>query len=465
MEKSKGITLCDPETLCPIKTKKNYPANYLNHPKWELLDPTPNIQKLFKDFNKKYFEGKIKGVAVVWGKLLDEAGVTIFRERVRRRDYDCRIVLSAPLLRLRPRADLINTLLHEMIHAFLFVTFNEKERAEHGPEFKKHMRRLNKDAGTAITIYHDFHDEVDLYTKQHWWRCNGPCQKWRPNFGLVRKMRNKPPGPSERWWKKHSRDCGGTFIKVRKPGDMDAKPVKMETTGAQKKTSPRPRNCRCKRRAGCSLAPEISDQKLRSTSPCPACNEIVHLDHLNEHLDQCLKTEACKDCIVCGSSIPLKDYETHVISCADKKFSDVQFKQSHGCSCSARDYEKQCSKCSNSTDEDVFKKCFICDCRIASEDYEKHIDKCTALTKSPTNPKMFKQNEEIVNCIVCGIQILKEELHIHLEECDGLLEIFENGEEAMEERSIYGDQCVCPICMNIVLIEDMNTHIDQCIEK
>nr|CAI5831431.1 unnamed protein product [Callosobruchus analis] len=392
MEKTKAVTLCDPETLCPMKnTKKKYAANHLNHPKWELLDPTPNIRQLFKDFNKKYFDGKIKGVAVVWGKLLDEAG-------------------------------------------------------------------------TEITIYHDFHDEVDLYTKQHWWRCNGPCQKWRPNFGLVRKMRNKPPGPSERWWKKHSMECGGTFIKVRKPGDMDAKPVKMVTTGAQKKTSPRPRNCRCKRRAGCSLAPEISDQKSRSTSPCPVCDEIVHLDHLNEHLDQCLETENCKDCIVCGHSIPLKDYEEHVISCADRKFSDNQFKQT---SVVAEDYEKYGNKCFNHEEKllthDAFKKCFKCDCRIASEDFEKHIGECTALTNCV--PTLFDPKEEIANCLVCGIHILKAELHIHLEECDGLLEIFENGEETTEEQNIYGDQCVCPICMKIVLIEDMDFHIDKCIEK
>ena len=34
----------------------------------------------------------------------------------------CNIRLSQPLLALRPRGDLVNTLIHEMIHAFLFVT-------------------------------------------------------------------------------------------------------------------------------------------------------------------------------------------------------------------------------------------------------------------------------------------------------------------------------------------------------
>lgn len=67
--------------------------------------------------------------------------------------------------------------------------------------------------GTNITVYHDFHDEVSLY-KQHWWRCDGPCQKWKPYFGMVRRATNRAPGPNDRWWGEHSRNCGGTFIKV-----------------------------------------------------------------------------------------------------------------------------------------------------------------------------------------------------------------------------------------------------------
>lgn len=67
--------------------------------------------------------------------------------------------------------------------------------------------------GTSITVYHDFHDEVRLY-QQHWWRCNGPCQNRKPYFGMVRRATNRAPGPNDRWWGEHSRNCGGTFIKV-----------------------------------------------------------------------------------------------------------------------------------------------------------------------------------------------------------------------------------------------------------
>lgn len=41
---------------------------------------------------------------------------------------------------------------HEMIHAFLFVTHNNRDRDGHGPEFHYHMYRINKQAGTNITV-------------------------------------------------------------------------------------------------------------------------------------------------------------------------------------------------------------------------------------------------------------------------------------------------------------------------
>ena len=39
-----------------------------------------------------------------------------------------------------------------MIHAYLFITENNKDRDGHGPEFCKHMHRINAKAGTNITV-------------------------------------------------------------------------------------------------------------------------------------------------------------------------------------------------------------------------------------------------------------------------------------------------------------------------
>ena len=103
-----------------------------------------------------------------------------------------------------------------MIHAFLFVTHDDRDRDGHGPRFKAHMYRINNSATTNITIYHEWHEESNYY-KQHVWRCNGPCQSRSPFFGWLRRTANRKPAPSDRWWSAHSASCGGQFVKVSEP--------------------------------------------------------------------------------------------------------------------------------------------------------------------------------------------------------------------------------------------------------
>ncbi|NWV07524.1 SPRTN protein, partial [Ptilonorhynchus violaceus] len=146
------------------------------------------------------------------------AGICSYHER----SGLCSIRLSEPLLKLRPRKDLIETLLHEMIHALLFVTHNDRDRQSHGPEFCKHMHRINLLTGANVTIYHNFHDEVNLY-RQHWWRCNGPCQNRAPYFGYVKRSMNRAPSAHDFWWDEHRRTCGGTFTKVKEPEKFSEK--------------------------------------------------------------------------------------------------------------------------------------------------------------------------------------------------------------------------------------------------
>ncbi|XP_041352887.1 DNA-dependent metalloprotease SPRTN-like [Gigantopelta aegis] len=182
-------------------------------PQWELTDPNPDIRALFLQYNDRFFEGRLSGIEVKWSPRMTLcAGLCCYEGR----GGLCSVRLSLPLLRLRPRKDLVETLLHEMIHAYLFVTDNNKDHDGHGPEFHKHMHRINKESGTKITIYHTFNDEVDSY-RQHWWRCNGPCQQRRPYFGYVKRSMNRAPSSRDPWWGEHQRSCGGTYIKVKEP--------------------------------------------------------------------------------------------------------------------------------------------------------------------------------------------------------------------------------------------------------
>nr|XP_056709175.1 DNA-dependent metalloprotease SPRTN [Euleptes europaea] len=186
---------------------------------WELLDPSPDVRGLFMEFNESLFWGRLAAVEVKWSPRMTLcAGLCCYEGR----GGMCSIRLSEPLLKLRPRKDLVETLLHEMIHALLFVTHNNKDHDSHGPEFCKHMNRINHLTGANITIYHEFNEEVDSY-RQHWWRCNGPCQSRKPYFGYVKRAMNRAPSANDLWWSEHQQTCGGTFTKIKEPENYSKK--------------------------------------------------------------------------------------------------------------------------------------------------------------------------------------------------------------------------------------------------
>ncbi|XP_053499479.1 DNA-dependent metalloprotease SPRTN [Ictalurus furcatus] len=186
---------------------------------WEMLDPNPDVRAMFLQFNDLFFWGKLSGVEVRWSPRMTLcAGVCSYEGR----GGLCSIRLSEPLLKLRPRKDLVETLLHEMIHALLFVTQNNRDRDGHGPEFCKHMNRINQASGTKISVYHSFHDEVDVY-RQHWWRCDGPCRTRKPFFGYVKRAMNRAPSARDPWWEDHRRTCGGTYTKIKEPENYGKK--------------------------------------------------------------------------------------------------------------------------------------------------------------------------------------------------------------------------------------------------
>jgi predicted SprT family Zn-dependent metalloprotease len=145
----------------------------------------------------------------------------------------CTIRLSQPLLQFRPRSDLIDTLLHEMIHALLFLCPDARikhDHESHGPDFQWHMDRINREAGTRITVYHTFHDEVDYY-RRFVYRCDGPCRNRPPYYGLVRRSMRRQPGPSDRWWEEHRQQCGGTYHRIDDEDDDDDGNHKGEARG------------------------------------------------------------------------------------------------------------------------------------------------------------------------------------------------------------------------------------------
>lgn len=195
----------------------------------ELADPNPDIWELFRRYDTQFFEDTLKKncVELSWSpRMTQTAGLCAWSPKTK----FCSIRLSLPLLQLRSRRDLVETLIHEMIHGFLFVTHQDDNHESHGEKFHFHMYRINQMTGTRITVYHTFHDEVRNY-QNHVWKCDGPCQNRRPFYGLVKRAMNRKPGPNDTWWKQHQDTCGGVFHKIAEP-DPKTKPRALAQPGS-----------------------------------------------------------------------------------------------------------------------------------------------------------------------------------------------------------------------------------------
>lgn len=80
-------------------------------PEWEIIDPTPNIQILKQMYDQKFFQAKLVAVELEWSKQMYKcAGICYLRSN-RFGHKSCTIRLSEPLLKLRSRKDLVETLL------------------------------------------------------------------------------------------------------------------------------------------------------------------------------------------------------------------------------------------------------------------------------------------------------------------------------------------------------------------
>lgn len=211
-------------------------------PELETKDPNPDVWRLFRQFDKRFFDGILTKnfVEVSWApRMTSCAGLCCWNPR----NGFCSIRLSQPLLRLRPRADLVETLIHEMIHAILFVTREDDNHESHGPKFHEHMRRINREGKCNITVYHSFHAEVKHY-QTHIWRCNGPCRMRPPYYGYVRRAMNRKPGPNDYWWSKHAASCNGTYEKIAEPEKPAKKSKKANAKVTEVKTTVRSKDIR-----------------------------------------------------------------------------------------------------------------------------------------------------------------------------------------------------------------------------
>ena len=269
-------------------------------------DPFIDIYDLFKYCNVLYFRSLlVPRVEVSWSPRLTLcAGICeLVRDPKNGNKFTrIRLKLSEPLLRYRSRTDVIDTLLHEAIHAYFFVTTDWKhvrgdDGTGHGPSFLLLVDAVNSHGGYGVSVFHTFHDEVDSY-RTHVWQCSGVCREWPPFFGLVKRSMNRAPAKNDSWWATHQQRCGGTFSKIAEP-DPTKKQLQrqsvFERAGRQKnkidgwvttsKSNGPTGNSTSSRRTNNSNDAIGSVEESKDTIACPIYGIEVDLDDINEHLD------------------------------------------------------------------------------------------------------------------------------------------------------------------------------------
>ncbi|OJD37754.1 sprt-like domain-containing protein spartan [Diplodia corticola] len=281
----------------------------------DAASPSVDIHELFALFDTLYFRATLRArVDLSWSSRLTLcAGICELVKDAQGKYTRIRLKLSEPLLQFRPRSDTVNTLLHEAIHAYFFVTSSwrhsrdDDDTSGHGAGFQMLASAINAHGGFDVAVFHTFHDEVDSY-RTHVWLCDGPCRASPPYFGLVKRSMNRAPGRSDSWWSQHQRDCGGAFAKIAEP-DLTKKQVDalsaQERAGRQKNkidrwikvapssigpsqgetfSNPDGRGSSAKRERSDEESIPAAQQK-KTLLACPICDVPVTEESVNDHLD------------------------------------------------------------------------------------------------------------------------------------------------------------------------------------
>ncbi|CAL9067059.1 unnamed protein product, partial [Musa banksii] len=205
----------------------------------------PDIYELFCHYNALYFRDALGACALSWASSSPYPSYAAYCHY-----YDgggCEIHLSKPLLKTCTASDLKNVLLHEMIHAFLWIEYNNKDHSDHGPSFQDMMNSINSNSvidpqrpigGYNITIDHGFqkdHNDDGV----HQWICElcGEVILSTTNRGPSADDCIENVGPDAFCdnplchWHSHNKQCSGRYSKCGPPecyGDKTSSRGKQE---------------------------------------------------------------------------------------------------------------------------------------------------------------------------------------------------------------------------------------------
>lgn len=199
-----------------------------------------DLQARWSNLNARYFARLLPPIPIVWSRRLT-ASVGLFTSQggpctpqttvtgQRRRE----IRLSLPLLeRLAVRTpyaerELLNTLVHEMIHQWQFDVL--KRRPDHGLDFLRKMTEINRSGEVAVTTYHSLQREV-LALSRFAWRCR--------DCGRVYRRQRRTIEPAHH----HCGACRGSLQELRflTRAEPDQSVCRTAYQGERRGPSPRP---------------------------------------------------------------------------------------------------------------------------------------------------------------------------------------------------------------------------------
>jgi predicted SprT family Zn-dependent metalloprotease len=183
------------------------------------LPTSSELTEIWRDLNSRYFDGALPPITLVWSRRLTASvGMFVSRTGPRsswsegaipkagKREIRLSLPLLTALLASTPfgENELVSTLAHEMIHQWQYDIL--KRRPNHGPDFLRKMREMNRDGTLAVTVYHALRKEVQALSRFAW-RC-GRC-------GRIYRRQRRTIQPRRH----HCGSCRGTLHELS-PSDL-----------------------------------------------------------------------------------------------------------------------------------------------------------------------------------------------------------------------------------------------------
>lgn len=130
--------------------------------------PLPTLAPLFIQMNSRFFNNEIPSIPVEWSTRMTRSAGIFWWKRYPSQRLECGIRLSAPLLAHRPCTDILATLTHEMIHAWIALHVQDLHHG-HGPLFRRKLECINRQSPSfRVTRHHRFLAEVQQHMRYRW---------------------------------------------------------------------------------------------------------------------------------------------------------------------------------------------------------------------------------------------------------------------------------------------------------